>query len=220
MDHIGPFRRSERGNRYILVAIGYLSKWIIAKPVVNTSAALIRQFIQNDIINQHSYPHRMITDRGSGFRVKSLQTQLQKLGIEQSFSTTEHPQSNGQVERNNGSLLMAFKAYVNESHTNWDLNIPEATLAINTARHESSKNTPFEVVYGRRSEFPHERQFPWPSTRRIVNHRKFLRRILRFRQEVRKNLLKQQAAVKKRHDSNVRKTHKFKNGGLVLVTRT
>lgn len=118
MDHIGPFRRSERGNRYILVAIDYLSKWIIAKPVVNTSAALIRQFIQNDIITQHSYPHRIITDRGSGFRVKSLQTQLQKLGIEQSFSTTEHPQSNGQVERNNGSLLMAFKAYVKESHTN------------------------------------------------------------------------------------------------------
>jgi transposase InsO family protein len=147
------------------VAIDYLSKWVIARPVAIKAAGSICGFIKNETIVQHSYPQRIITDHGSSSTSKMLQLKLQKWGIEQSLTFTDHHQSNGQVERINQTLVLAFMAYVNSSHSNWDTEVSNATLAINTTKQASTEVTPFEVVYGRQPEFPNERQFPWPSTR-------------------------------------------------------
>ena len=154
IDHLGPFRLTTNGNRYLLVAIDYLSKWVIAKPVASTAATLIRTFLETEVIAQHGYPHRIITDRGTGFTAKLLHNQLQQWGISHSLVTTGHHQSNGQVERINRCLVMAFKPFVNPTHSDWDTKITHATLAINTAKQESTKASPFEIVYGRQPEFP------------------------------------------------------------------
>ena len=61
IDHLGPFRLTTNGNRYLLVAIDYLSKWVIAKPVASTAATLIRTFLETEVIAQHGYPHRIIS---------------------------------------------------------------------------------------------------------------------------------------------------------------
>jgi hypothetical protein len=86
-----------------------------------------------------------------------LQLKLQKWGIEQSLAITDHHQSNGQVERINQTLVLAFMACVNSSHSNWDTKVSNATLAINTTKQASAEVTPFEVVYGRQPKFPNER---------------------------------------------------------------
>ena len=49
---------------------------------------------------------------------------------------------------------MAFKPFVNPTQSDWDTKITHATLAINTAKQESTKASPFEIVYGRQPEFP------------------------------------------------------------------
>ncbi|KZR96989.1 Uncharacterized protein APZ42_008364 [Daphnia magna] len=216
IDHLGPFIRTKAGNRYILVAIDYLSKWVIAKPVASTATGSICDFIKSEIIALHSYPQRIITDRGSGFTSKMLQLQLQKLGIEQSIIITGHYQSNGQVERVNRTLVM--KAFVNSTHTNWDTKVSNATLAINTAKQASTEVTPFEVVYGRLPEFPNERQFPWPSTR-SESFKHFQNRVSRFRREVREKLINKQKNMKKNYDQKRKRPPTFAVGDLVLVAR-
>lgn len=68
------------------------------------------------------------------------------------------------MERVNRTLVMAFKAYVNPTHTNSQTKIPNSTLAVNTTKQISTEVTLFEVVYERQLKFPIERQFLWPST--------------------------------------------------------
>ena len=187
IDHIGPFRRTARGNTHILVAIDYFSKWIIAKPVPNTSTAFIRDFIHQEVIGHHGYPDRIISDRGSALASNDLEKDFAKWNIHHSFISAQYPKSNGQVEKSNGTLVMAFKAFVNTKHTDWDEKIVDAVVAINTAKQDATEATPFEIVYGRPAELPHERLFAWPETE-VEHHQDFLKRVADFREEVHERL--------------------------------
>lgn len=219
IDHVGPFKLTTRGNRYILVAVDYFSKWVIAKPVPDTSAIFIRDFIHQEVICHHGYPDRIISDRGSALASAYLEEELAHWNIRHSFASAQYPQSNGQVEKMNGTLVMALKAFVNTRHTDWDEKIVDAVIAINTAKQEATEATPFEVVYGRSAELSHERLFPWPESK-MERHQDFLKRVADFRTEIHTRLQEKQAKLKNRTDKNRRKQQLFQPGDLVLVART
>lgn len=52
---------------------------------------------------------------------------------------------------------MALKAFVNVRQNDWDERVADAVVAINTANHATTAATPFEIVYGRAADLPHER---------------------------------------------------------------
>jgi hypothetical protein len=218
IDHVGPFKLTIRGNRHILVAVDYFSKWVVAKPVPDTSAIFIRDFIHQEIIGHHGYPDRIISDRGSSLASAYLEEELANWNIRHSFASAQHPQSNGQVEKTNGTLVMAFKAFVNTTHTYWDEKIVDAVIAINTAKQEATEVTPFEVVYGRSAELPHERLFPWPEWE-IERHQDFLKRFADFRTTIHTRLQEKQVKLKNRTDKKRRKQRLYQPGDLFLVAR-
>ena len=55
LDHIGPFKLMERGNRHIVVAMDYLSRWVEAKAVPDTSTKHGTEFIEEQILNRHGW---------------------------------------------------------------------------------------------------------------------------------------------------------------------
>ena len=67
LDDVGPFKRTPCGNRYILVAVNYFSKWVVARPEPDTAAGPVRAFIHQDIIAHHGFPEKIVTDRASAF---------------------------------------------------------------------------------------------------------------------------------------------------------
>jgi hypothetical protein len=70
------------------------------------------------------------------------------LGIQLNMSSAYHPQSDGQTERMNRILEEVLRHYINPSHTNWEILLPWAEFAINSAYQESIKTTPFKLNYG------------------------------------------------------------------------
>ena len=65
------------------------------------------------------------------------------------FTTTYHPQTNGQVERFNRTILSALRHYVAEHPRDWDLFSDALTYAYNTQAHASTMLAPFELVLSR-----------------------------------------------------------------------
>ncbi|GJT06811.1 reverse transcriptase domain-containing protein [Tanacetum coccineum] len=62
-DFMGPFP-SSRGNKYILVAIDYLSKWVEVKALPTNDARVVVKFLKS-LFSRFGAPRAIISDRGT-----------------------------------------------------------------------------------------------------------------------------------------------------------
>lgn len=82
-----------------------------------------------------------------------MQKVAKRFKIKKIRMTAFHPQSNGSLERSHHALKEFLKQYV-ENDKNWDEWVDSATLNYNTCVQESTKHTPYEVVFGRLARLP------------------------------------------------------------------
>ncbi|GJY80094.1 reverse transcriptase domain-containing protein [Tanacetum coccineum] len=93
---MGPFP-SSRGNKYILVAVDYLSKWVEAKALPTNDARVVCKFLKS-LFARLGAPHAIISDRRTHFCNDQFAKVMLKYGVTHRLSTTYHPQTSGQVE--------------------------------------------------------------------------------------------------------------------------
>jgi hypothetical protein len=63
-------------------------------------------------------------------------------------------QANGLVERFNQTLQGMLVKFIDKKKESWEDYLDTCVYAYNTSKHESSKYTPFEVMFGRRAVLP------------------------------------------------------------------
>nr|GFA39445.1 putative reverse transcriptase domain-containing protein [Tanacetum cinerariifolium] len=95
IDFIGPFS-SSRGNKYILVAIDYLSKWVEAKALPTNDARVVCKFLQS-LFARFCAPRAIISDRGTHFCNDQFAKVMLKYEVTHRLSIAYHPQTSGQV---------------------------------------------------------------------------------------------------------------------------
>src|SRR5438445_11074691 len=98
IDFVGPLPITEKGNKYIIVAIDYFTKWPEAKAVKEATAKEVSTFILEEIICRHGCPKRILTDRGSHFNNEMIRELTEKFKVKHGFSLPYHPKTNGLVE--------------------------------------------------------------------------------------------------------------------------
>ncbi|GJT91069.1 reverse transcriptase domain-containing protein [Tanacetum coccineum] len=113
LDFMGPFPDS-RGNKYILVAVDYVSKWVEAQALPTNDACVVVKFLRGLFV-RFGVPKALISDRGTHFGNSQLEKALQKYGVTHKLSTTYHPQSNGQTEVTNRAIKCILERSVGES---------------------------------------------------------------------------------------------------------
>ncbi|GKC61375.1 reverse transcriptase domain-containing protein [Tanacetum coccineum] len=102
---MGPFP-SSRGNKYILVAVDYLSKWVEAKALPTNDARVVCKFLKS-LFARFDAPRAIISDRGRHFCNDKFAKVMLKYGVTHRLSTAYHPQTSGQVEHANFDLETA-----------------------------------------------------------------------------------------------------------------
>ncbi|GKA11968.1 reverse transcriptase domain-containing protein [Tanacetum coccineum] len=102
IDFMGPFP-SSRGNKYILVAVDYLSKWVEAKAIPTNNARVVVKFLKS-LFSQFGTPRAIISDRGTHFCNDQFAKVMAKYGVTHHLATAYHPQMSGQVEVSNRGL--------------------------------------------------------------------------------------------------------------------
>jgi len=108
----------------------------------------LRQF-QCIHINRFGSTEFVISDQGREF-VNQLSEQLFRLtNTRHKMSSAYHPQTNGLVERYNQTLQRSLVKLVNQQQNDWDDLLDGVLFAYRTAQQESTKMTPFEVMYCR-----------------------------------------------------------------------
>ncbi|GJY03028.1 reverse transcriptase domain-containing protein [Tanacetum coccineum] len=84
IDFMGPFP-SSKGNKYILVAVDYLSKWVEAKALPTNDARVVCKFLKS-LFARFGAPRAIISDRGTHF----CNDQFAKVIIKWSLSYALH----------------------------------------------------------------------------------------------------------------------------------
>nr|GEY55072.1 reverse transcriptase domain-containing protein [Tanacetum cinerariifolium] len=124
IDFTGSFP-SSRGNRYILVAGDYLSKWVEAKALPTNDARVVVKFLKS-LFARFRTPRAILSDRGTHFCNDKFVKVMSKYGVTHRLSTTYHPQTSGQVEVSNQGLKRILERTAGENRTPWSEKLDDA----------------------------------------------------------------------------------------------
>jgi transposase InsO family protein len=153
VDHIGPLTKSD-DFKYVLVIIDHFTRWCITVPVFDVSANSTARALYDEVYNKYGLPKILISDRGSAFHndvVAMLHTQLR---VRHLFTVPYHPQSNGVVERLNGTIKQILTALASTHGDQWVQVLQAATFAYNTSVSEVTGYTPHYLLFGREALVP------------------------------------------------------------------
>ncbi|GES79036.1 putative integrase core domain protein [Rhizophagus clarus] len=148
IDIVRPLLVTERNNRYIVTAMDYFTKWPEAKTLEKADAKEVARFIYEDIICRHGCPKKILSDRGSHFNNKIIESLLKEFRIKHNFSTPYYPKTNGLIERFNKTLCESLAKVGNVE--DWDLKIPGILLVYRTKKNDSTKIEPGYLIYRRK----------------------------------------------------------------------
>nr|XP_032808461.1 uncharacterized protein K02A2.6-like [Petromyzon marinus] len=166
IDLQGPFPRSHRGNRYILVSVEYFTRYPVAVAIPDKTALVVsRAFVEHYVL-KHGIPKRVITDQGSEFEAQLFQALCHEFGIQKDRTTAYHPQANGMVERMNQTLAGKLKCMVAANQQDWDEHLPYTLFAYTTTVHTSTGQTLFLMMFGHEFRLPADLLFGVPPPQR------------------------------------------------------
>nr|GEW91472.1 reverse transcriptase domain-containing protein [Tanacetum cinerariifolium] len=124
IDFMGPFPSSQ-GNKYILVAVDYLSKWVEAKALPTNDAHVVCKFLKS-LLARFGSPRAIISNRGTHFCNDQFSKVMLKYGVTHRLSTVYHPQTSGQVEVSNRGLKRILERTIGENRASWSDKLDDA----------------------------------------------------------------------------------------------
>nr|GEX29745.1 reverse transcriptase domain-containing protein [Tanacetum cinerariifolium] len=124
IDLMGLFS-SSRGNKYILVAVDYLLKWVEAKALPTNDARVVCKFLKS-LFARFGTPRDIISDCGTHFFNDQFAKVMLKYGVTHRLATAYHPQTSGQVEVSNRGLKRILERTVGENRASWSDKLDDA----------------------------------------------------------------------------------------------
>jgi len=134
LDFITGLPRTQRNKDSIMVVVDRFSKMAHFVPCQTThDASQIANLYFKEIVRLHGIPKSMVLDWDTKFLSHFWLTLWRKMGTHLKFSTTSHPQTDGQTEVTNRTLGSLLKTLVKKNVKGWDELLPHAELAFNRA---------------------------------------------------------------------------------------
>nr|GEZ52192.1 reverse transcriptase domain-containing protein [Tanacetum cinerariifolium] len=134
----------DSGNKYILVAVEYLSKWVEAKALPTNDARVVVKFLKS-LFSRFGTPKAIISDRGTHFCNDQFSRVMAKYEVTHRLSTAYHPQTSGQVEVTYRGLKRILERTVGENRALWSNKLEDALWAFRTAFKTSIGCTPYRL---------------------------------------------------------------------------
>lgn len=208
IDVVGPFVTTKSGNKFIVVAIDYLTKYLFAKAIPSKSANEIANFIFKHIILEHGCPAILLSDNGKEFKNDLIEHLCRELSINKKYSSPYRPQTNGLIERTNRTILaiLAKNAYMEK--LNWDKFIDIIRFNYNIRYQDNINCSPYELLYGRKPQLPYNLEL---STKK-ENIYERMKRI----QDKQENVMNKRRTLQEKNLKEIPHKEKITIGDIVL----
>ncbi|GKB50452.1 reverse transcriptase domain-containing protein [Tanacetum coccineum] len=198
---MGPFPSSNR-NKYILVAIDYVSKWVEAQAFPTSDARNVVNFLKR-LFARFGIPKALISDRGTHFCNYQMEKAMKRYGVVHRFSTAYHPQTNRQ----------SYK-------------LDDALWAFRTTFKTPLGTTPFRIIYGKACHLPIklEHKAYWAIkncnmdlTKARANRFLQINELDEIRLDAYESSVSYKEQPKRRHDKRIKAPTNYERGDKVLL---
>ncbi|MCW4335043.1 MAG: RNase H-like domain-containing protein [Candidatus Thiodiazotropha endolucinida] len=154
LDLLGPFPESKNKNKYVLSICDQFTRWVELYPLKNMEAVTIANIFINEFVSRFGLCRQLLTDQGRQFESILFKEICDLLDIDKKRCTSFHPQTNGIQERFNRTIEDMLSKYVSANQKDWDDYLPLLLLAYRSSVHESTKQTPYMMMFGRHALLP------------------------------------------------------------------
>ena len=199
-DILGKFPKTDDNKQYVVVVTDHCTRFAVTSALEDQKAETVAKFLVDKVILVHGAFNRFLSDNGKCFIAKTMLAILDAIGTKAIRSTSYHPQTNALVERFNRVLSTSLSFYCNKKQSNWDKALPYVTWAYNTSKHESTRFSPYYLLYGREPRLIMDSVFRIPTN--IQKLDEMINQLSEARELAREFITEVQQKNKLRYDSN------------------
>ena len=180
--------QSKGGIGNILVITDHFTKYAMAIPTRNETAKTTADAFYNNFILYYGIPTKLHSDQGANFESDIIKELCNIMGMTKTRTSVYHAMGNGCTERYNRTLLNMLGTLEQSKKADWKRYVPSLVYAYNCTRHESTKVSPFKLMFGRRPKLPIDSVFETAmdssSNRTTVEYLEDLKNRLKTTQEL------------------------------------
>ena len=155
MDFVSGLPRSPKGHDAIWVIVDRMTKSAHFLPIqMNYSLDRLAQLYVDEIVRLHGVPTSIVLDKDSRFTSHFWSGVQKALSTRLDFSTSFHPQIDGQSERTIQTLEDMLRACVLDFKWSWASHLPLVEFAYNNSYHSSIRAAPYKALYERKYRSP------------------------------------------------------------------
>ena len=138
-----------------VVFVDRLSKMVHYAPCNKTiTAKKMAHVFVDEVVKHHGWPQVVVSDRDPRFDAEFWRAVFNSSGTQLRMSTPYHPETDGQTERANRTLLAMLRKFADDSGTVWEEQLPWLEFAYNDSEQSSTGYTPFFLCTGRNPHTP------------------------------------------------------------------
>ena len=149
MDLIVGLPTTSQGHDAIITFVDRLTKYAHFIPTSSSLDAIgAADLYISHVYRLHGLSLSIVCDRDPRFTADMFRHIFKQLKVQLKFTTSNHPQCDGQTERTNRIIAQILRTSVNHRQTNWEEILPICELAYNNTVQSSVKETPFFLNHG------------------------------------------------------------------------
>ena len=140
--------RSKGGYENILVITDHFTRYAYAIPTRYQAARTTAHVLLDNFFIHYGFPAKLHSDLGANFESRVIKSLCKLTGIKKTRTTPYHPMGNDMVEQFNHTLLNMMGTLTDKQKSDLKAFVPTLCHAYNAARHDSTGQVPFFLMYG------------------------------------------------------------------------
>ncbi|KAE9356239.1 hypothetical protein PR003_g2415 [Phytophthora rubi] len=221
LDVAGPFPIAAGGDRYVIAAIEYVTRYAVACCVETHTAVSVATFLMEEDVLRFGAFRELLTDGAPEMTGEVIDKLVELLQSRQVSPVPYRPQLVGLVERFHRSWKDCVSTFMTEERQDdWNLYVKFAVYAYNSAKHSTVALSPNELMMGRKLRHPIEllRRTEVRETGDLQNyHEQLLVAMERSHECAELARQREQDRQARYYNRKVRQRREFRPGDLVWV---